>query len=193
MKKVKLVGLFLAVAACAELPVQNNARPSDWQRTLFYARQDVDAGNYFAADHVLDEYVRTHPDTREAREIAFWRAAYLVDPANPRGSLGSGIAALDAYLADSTGWYRPEAIVLRRTAIAAQRVPTVAALTTASPPVVVSISPPDTNRDTVVVISKSRDDEIATLRRQLSESKDELAKVSAELDRIKKRLANPTQ
>jgi molecular chaperone GrpE (heat shock protein) len=57
----------------------------------------------------------------------------------------------------------------------------------------VSIAPPDTSKDTVVVVSKSRDEEIALLRRQLSESKDELAKVSAELERIKKRLANPTQ
>jgi molecular chaperone GrpE (heat shock protein) len=59
--------------------------------------------------------------------------------------------------------------------------------------VVVSIAPPDTSRDTVVVVRKSRDEEIASLRRQLSESKDELAKVSAELERIKKRLANPTK
>jgi hypothetical protein len=193
MRTFKLVGLFLAIAACAELPPQNATRTSDWQTTLSYARQDVDAGNYFAADHVLDEYARTHPDTREAREIAFWRAAYLVDPANPRGSLGNGITALDAYLSDSTGWYRHEAIVLRRTAAAAQGATHAGLLTTAGSPLIVSIAPPDTSKDTVVVVSKSRDEEIALLRRQLSESKDELAKVSAELERIKKRLANPTQ
>ena len=33
-------------------------------------------------DLPYDEFVRTHPDTREAREIAFWKAAYMVDPAN---------------------------------------------------------------------------------------------------------------
>jgi molecular chaperone GrpE (heat shock protein) len=46
-------------------------------------------------------------------------------------------------------------------------------------------------KDTVVVVSKSRDEEIASLKEQLAKSKDELAKVSAELERIKKRLANP--
>jgi hypothetical protein len=193
MKMFRLAAIFLALAACAELPLNQDARNSDWQRTLFYAREDVDAGNYFAADHVLDEYVRTHPDTRQAREIAFWRAAYLVDPANPRGSLAAGIAALDSYLADSAGVYRAEAIVLRRTAAAAQGVNALGATSTPGSSVVVSISPPDTTRDTVVVASKSRDEEIASLRRQLSESKDELAKASAELDRIKKRLANPTK
>ena len=193
MKTVKLVAIFLALAACAELPLQDTNRGTDWQNALYHARRNVDAGNYFAADRVLDEYERTHPNTREAREIAFWRAAYLVDPANPAGSLAHGITALDAYLADSTGWYRAEAIVLRRTAAAAQGATNMGAITTGSTPVVVSITPPDTSRDTVVVVSKSRDEEIASLRRQLSESKDELAKVSAELDRIKKRLANPTK
>jgi molecular chaperone GrpE (heat shock protein) len=47
-------------------------------------------------------------------------------------------------------------------------------------------------RDTVVVVNKSRDEQIAALKDQLAASKAELAKVSAELDRIKKRLANPS-
>lgn len=188
MKMLRLAAILLIGAACAGLPLQNTQRTADFQSTLFYARQNVDAGNYFAADRVLDEFVRTHPDTREAREIAFWRAAYLVDPANTRGSLASGVTALDAYLADSTGWYRSEAMVLRRTAAAAQGVAAVS-----SAPVLLSIAPPDTTTDTVVVVKRSRDEEVASLRRQLAESKDELAKVSAELDRIKKRLANPAK
>ena len=44
----------------------------------------------------------------------------------------------------------------------------------------------------VVVVNKSRDEQIAALKEQLAASKAELAKVSAELDRIKKRLANPS-
>jgi molecular chaperone GrpE (heat shock protein) len=47
-------------------------------------------------------------------------------------------------------------------------------------------------KDTVVIGSKSRDEQIAALKDQLAKSKDELAKVNAELDRIKKRLANPS-
>ena len=176
----------LALGACAQLKVVNPPAQSDFQRTLYHARQDVDAGNYWAADKLLDEFVRTHPDTREAREIAFWKAAYMVDPANDRGSLGGGISALDGYLAaDSTAWYRTEATVLRRTAAVAQGV---ANNTTASPD---SASTPGAT-DTVVVVKRSRDEEIVALRDQLAKSRDELAKVKEELDRIKKRLANPS-
>ena len=187
-KAVPLALLAILVAGCAHLlPVDPQLR-SEWDRSLYHARTNVDSGNYFAATKVLDEFARTHPGTRESREIAFWKAAYLVDPANQTGSLTTGIAALDAYLADdSTGWYRNEATVLRRTAAVAQGVanrmlPTATALESA--PIVVT--------DTVVVASKSRDEQIASLRDQLAKSKEELAKVSAELERIKKRLANPS-
>jgi hypothetical protein len=182
------VVVAITAAACAELPAMDPQIHNDWQRSLYYARTNVDAGNYFAAQRILDEFARTHPGTREAREIQFWKAAYLVDPANNSGSLQDGIAALDEYLAtDSAGWYRNEAIVLRRTAAAAQGVANqtkVVAATDSTPTVVV--------RDTVIVASKSRDEQIAALRDQLAKSKDELAKVSAELERIKKRLANPS-
>ena len=180
----------LVLAGCTQLPALAPPLQTDWDRALAYAREDAAAGNYFAADRVLAEYIRTHPDTKEAKETEFWRAVYLVDPANPQGSLGSGIAALDSYLAtDSTGRYAHEATVLRRTAVAAQFV---TALQTAP----ATDSAPDSGnapRDTVVIVKRSRDEEIAALRQQLAKSKDELAKVTAELDRIKKRLANPSR
>jgi molecular chaperone GrpE (heat shock protein) len=55
-----------------------------------------------------------------------------------------------------------------------------------------SATPTEAVKDTVVVVSKSRDEEIASLKDQLAKSKDDLAKANAELDRIKKRLANPS-
>lgn len=178
---------MLALAACEHVPVMVQPVQSDWQRAMTHARQDVDAGNYFAADKILDEFVRTHPATPEAREIGFWKAAYLIDPANERGSLDAGIAALDAYLtADSAGVYREQAIVLRRTAAVAQGIasaPKSTVLDTLATPAV---------KDTVVVVSKSRDEQIAMLKDQLAKSKEDLAKANAELDRIKKRLANPS-
>ena len=180
----------LALGACAQLPLATPNVQSDWDRTLYYARKNADAGNYFAADRLIDEYVRVHPDTREAKEIAFWKAVYILDPANERGSLASGIAALDQYLAsaDSTGFYRHEAVVLRRTAAAAQGVAAVTGSGT-GPQAAIATAPA---MDTVVVVSRTREEEIAALKDQLAKTKDELAKVSAELDRIKKRLANPS-
>jgi hypothetical protein len=189
-KGFRVVIPLLVLAACAQLPAIVPPTPvqSDWDRTLNYARRDVAEGNYFAADRILDEFLRTHPGTSEAREIAFWKAAYLVDPANQRGSLTGGIAALDVYLADSSaGLYRDQATVLRRTAAVA------AGMANASPAMTATADTSATTavKDTVV-IAKSRDEQIAALKDQLAKSKDELAKVNAELDRIKKRLANPS-
>ena len=62
-------------------------------------------------------------------------------------------------------------------------------MVSSSPP---TIAPPGVVKDTVVVVSKSRGEEIAALKDQLAKSKDDLAKATAELDRIKKRLANPS-
>ena len=98
-KALPMLLLLLAATGCAQLQALNLQGPSDYERTLISARQAVDAGNYFVADKLLDEFARTHPDTPEAREIAFWKAAYKLDPANSQGSLRDGIAGLDAYLA----------------------------------------------------------------------------------------------
>src|SRR3954463_2680234 len=189
MKKVfPIAGVLLFGIGCAQqLQTLDPRLKRDWNSTLYYARQDVDSGNYFAADKLLDEFVRTHPDTRESKEISFWKAAYLVDPANQQGSLTTGISGLDGYLAANPGgWYRNEATVLRRTAAVAE------AIANATKAVATTTTTDSANttvvKDTVVVVSKSRDEQIAALRDQLAQSKAELAKVSAELDRIKKRL-----
>ena len=76
-KALPIAGLLLVGIACAQFQNLDPRLKEDWNHTLYYARLDVDSGNYFAADKLLDEFVRTHPDTRESREISFWKAAYL--------------------------------------------------------------------------------------------------------------------
>jgi hypothetical protein len=186
-KALQVLISSLALAACAHVQPIDPPLQTDWDRTLSRARRDIGAGNYYAADRILDDFVREHPGTPEAREITFWKAAYLIDPANERGSLAGGIAVLDAYLAaDSAGLYREQAAILRRMAALAQGM--------ANPPttgVEPNSAPPAVAKDTGVVASKSKDEQIALLKDQLAKSKDDLAKANAELDRIKKRLANP--
>lgn len=212
MRLLRIAAAALALSACAHLPrLEPSQIQRDWNRTLSEARQNVAAGNYFAADHVLDEFTRRYPGTRESREMAFWRAAYEIDPANGRGSFAVGIASLDRYLADdSTDWYRHEAIVLRRTAAAAEAIEampasTAAASTAATNAAAASAAAANAAAaraaaaraasgatDTVVVVSQSREEEIASLRSQLAKSNADLVKANAELERIKKRLANPS-
>lgn len=202
MRLLRIAAAALALSACAHLPrLEPSQIQRDWNRTLSEARQNVAAGNYFAADHLLDEFTLRYPGTRESREMAFWRAAYEIDPANGRGSFAVGIASLDRYLADdSTDWYRHEAIVLRRTAAAAEAIEampdSVAAANTAAARAAAAkaaaASAASGATDTVVVVSKSREEEIASLRSQLAKSNADLVKANAELERIKKRLANPS-
>ena len=93
----------------------------------------------------------------------------MIDPSNRTASMADGIRALDIYLGnDDSKEYRQEAMVLKRTAQA------VLSLRSAQTGRIVG-------RDTVYV---TREDEIAAL-------KDQLAKANAELERIKKRLADP--
>lgn len=171
MRKEAWIVVALVTVACSKPPaVVAPAPAAEFAGAIEASRQKVDAGDYPAADRILADYSLRHQGTPEAREISFWRAMYIVDPANRTASIAQGIRALDIYLAtEGTIWYRPQAEVLRRTALVIQQV------RQAQMPKLVN------GRDTVFI---SREEEVAALR-------DQLAKANAELERIKKRLANP--
>lgn len=165
---------ILGTAACA--PINRLRTPSyvtDWPIAVHRAALAADSGNYAGAERILAAYVAENPRTREARETLFWRAMFKLDPGNTTsGSLAEGLALLDKYMADTaTVAYRAEATILKRLAVTTQ----VLQAKAMTPPV----------RDTAGTKAGS-DAEVAALRA-------ELAKTSAELDRIKKRLANPNK
>ena len=136
------------------------------------ASKRVDAGDYAGADRILSEFALASKGTPESHEIAFWRALYMVDPSNKNASVAEGLRAIDIYLANpASKVYRPQAQVVKRSALLMQSLRAQQAMTKV------------VGRDTVFV---TREDEIAGL-------KDQLAKANAELDRIKKRLANPSR
>jgi hypothetical protein len=173
LRRPALVAIAFVISACAPRPkpAVAPAPATEFAAAIEAARMKVDAGDYSAADRILSDYSLKHQGTAEAREVSFWRAMYLVDPANRSASIAQGIRALDIYLAtDGAIWYRPQAEVLRRTALVIQQV------RNAQMPKQVA-----NGRDTVFI---SREEEVAALR-------DQLAKANAELERIKKRLANP--
>ncbi|MBA3646221.1 MAG: hypothetical protein H0W63_08590 [Gemmatimonadaceae bacterium] len=176
MKRAAFV-LALSLGACAHFKHSSAPSVSDeWDATLSNARLAADSGKYEAADQRLADFIASHKGSHEATEAIFWRGLYKVDPNNKSGSLSAGISNLDAYLAsDSAQWHTSVAKVLRRTAALAQslKLATTSTQTT-------TLATPPTDKDAM----KSRDEEIASLR-------DQLARVNAELERIKKRLANP--
>ncbi len=171
-----IVLLMLATLALACAPKRVPHAPALAQAyadVLRTADERVREGDYAGADRILSDFALKTRGTEEATEVAFWRALYMVDPANRRTSIPEGIRALDIYLATpGTRWYRAQAEVVRRTA---QSVLALRNATQAQPRVV--------GRDTVFV---TREEELAVLR-------DQLARANAELDRIKKRLANPSR
>jgi hypothetical protein len=165
----------LALAGCSQRRVAEAPSPiaPAFAAVLEAADSLVRDGNHVAADRVLSEFALKTQGTEESTEIAFWRALYMVDPANKRTSIAEGIRALNIYLeTPGTRWYRSQAEVLRRTAQSVQ------SLRSANPS-----QPRIVGRDTVFV---SREDEIASLR-------DQLARANAELERIRRRLANPSR
>lgn len=170
------IALFASVvlAGCSRGHAPTRPAPAKpFAEALEAAEERAQAGDHADADRILSDFAINAKGTEEATETSFWRALYMVDPANRRTSIPEGIRALDIYLSTpGTRWYRTQAEVLRRTA---QSVQALRGAAQSAPRVV--------GRDTVYV---TREEEIASLR-------DQLAKATAELERIKKRLANPNR
>ena len=170
---VSVLAVAAGVACSGPKPAAAPVPAQAYAAVLKLAEERVDSGDHSGADRILSDFALKARGTEEATEIAFWRALYMVDPANKRTSIPEGIRALDIYLATpGTRWYRAQAQVLRRTA---QSVQALRSAAQAQPRIV--------GRDTVFV---SREEEIASLR-------DQLARANAELERIRRRLANPSR
>lgn len=178
VRRIALVSLFcLGGSACrTSSPYLAAASPSaigaDLSRALAQAGQEATAGRYVAADQVLADFATRYPASAEAVESIYWRAMYKLDPANSAAAAREAGVLLDSYLAAPGTARRSEAATLRRLATAME--------TRAAPPTADSTAKINAARSA----EKSRDEELARL-------KDELTRANAELERIKRRLANP--
>ncbi len=145
---------------------------SEWAGSLTQSWQEVGAGRYGVADRLLAEFATRHAGSVEAVDAAYWRALYKLDPANPASSAHDAIALLDTYLASGQTPHRAEAHAMRRVAIALEARPKESA-----------------PASTTGTVSQPKDDKAQS--EELARLKDELAKANAELERIKRRLAQP--
>jgi len=149
-----------------------------WPNTLARTEAAAVAGRYVEAERWLTEFAARYPGTDEAQETVYWRAVLRLDPANRDGGLALSRALLDSYLrAEGALQHRTEAEVLRQLAVRLDTVGPVASPTGVQAPV--AGAPADR-----VAELKAKDAEIQKL-------KEELAKANDELERIKKRLAQP--
>jgi hypothetical protein len=163
-----------------------------WPSTLDSARAQALAGKFGAADTTLASFALQFPGTPEALETAYWRALFDMDPTNAHSSIPDAMASLDGYLADT----RPkehlaEATTLRRIATQIDALSRQVASAVAQAKDATSVAAnaraqvSDANaRVEAAKAENSNDAEVKRLR-------DSLAKVNSELERIKKRLAQP--
>ena len=177
MRRLRAAVLTFAVAASActtgraRVAEPVVAPHSEWNAWLLQASQEATAGNYAVADRLLTDYTSRYPATSDAAEAMYWRALYKLDPSNTVGAPKEAAVLLDGYLASGTTTHRAEAQTLRRVASALE-----AAKATASAGT--------TKTEMVKVDDKGQTEELTRLR-------DELGRANAELERIKRRLAQP--
>ena len=172
----------LSLSGCSALirasrtPTQPPA-PEAWARASAQAASEVGAGSYAAADRALADFAARYPHTPQALSATLHRAIYMADPSNQVATARDATALLDSTLAeplDSAS--RSDARVLRRITSALQRGAALSAGGASNASASDSSARP--------VDTKANSDEIQRLR-------NELAKANAELERIKKRVAQP--
>jgi hypothetical protein len=183
MRTVGIITAFLAVSmlsACATFSRSASDPPSPeaWGALLNTTDYLANAGRHAAADSTLSAFATRHPGTRAAEEVLFWRALYKLDPRSSAATRAEGRALLDSYLAsEKTAWYRGQANVLRHLAreiVLAEQVASQA------------------SGDTTIVITDTSAAGIAARDRVIRTQRAEIARLNAELERIKRRLAAPT-
>jgi hypothetical protein len=173
------LAIVVVLGGCAHARSQHpSPAESDWRATLAEAQQFAKNAQVASADSVLAEYIARAPESAGARDAAFWRGVFALDPADSSGGPKAAVAAFDQYLADSASRpYRVEALTLRRTA---QTMDSLASARAAEHiPKVHLVVADDSLR------ASAREQELQKALRRLQDSLD---KTTTELDRIKKRL-----
>ncbi len=169
----RVIAICVGVAACHTAPPQlaetSTTPGSEWPAALAESSREAASGRYAAADKILSDFSARYSATSESTESMFWRALYKMDPANSGKAPRDAMILLDGYLQAPQAAHRSEGTVLRRMAgqLDARATPAPFPTPTGAPQ-----------------IDKAKDDEIQRL-------KEELAKTTAELERIKRRLAAP--
>ena len=190
--------LLVLAASCGSLRAASSTPPEplQWQyeETLAQAEREALAMRFDVADRLLATFAAQHPGTHEGFEAGYWRAVFKLDGANAAASPREAANLLDEYLrTPATAQHRGSATALRRVAGALDARSSMAVSDPATP------SAPSSSTSTSQTPSRTeprtepraderrdgkRDEEIQRLR-------EELAKANAELERIRKRLAQP--
>jgi len=152
--------------------------PEAWARASSVAAAQVGAGSYSAADRMLADFAAHYPGTPQALAATVRRALYKADPSNQTSSAHEATILLDSALAtplDSAA--RADARAMRRITMSLERAAGLPSSGGGS-----SATSPD---------SGTRSDDAKSNSEEVQRLRNELAKANAELERIKKRVAQP--
>lgn len=180
MRRLLLVCAVVAMA-CVHPQLDEQTNQSRWRETLTAANVAAHQRRYEKADSLLSRFMSERWGTWQAREAAYWRAVYLLDPVNPDASAREALPLLELYLADSTVVTHTQA-ARALWALATRQDSLRLALLEAS-------APPDTVVQTQPVQSPTPREE--ELEREVARLKEQLDATTAELERIKRRLTTP--
>lgn len=155
---------FLVTAACVRRPQEPPIAVQVWPDASGDARRAVAAGAYPTADTTLARFARSYDGSEQASESLFLLALFRLDPKNTGATRRDAIRALDAYLAlPAFTPHAEEARALRRLAMHLD-----------------SLSQPAPAAAAAAVSAE-----------ELQKLRDDLKRTTDELDRIKRRLAQP--
>ena len=160
---VLLAAALMTGMACIRRPPEEPIAVRIWPDAAGDARRAVAAGAFPTADTTLARFARQYSGSPQAQESLFLLALFRLDPRNTTASPRDAVRAFDAYLATDSATHAVEARSLRRLAVR---------LDSLSQPVAAKPAEP------------ARDEEIQKLR-------DSLTRATEELERIKRRLAQP--
>lgn len=181
--RLTLLAAVLLAAACASRPIVPGSTRRAWNNALAQAEQYAAAGRFIAADSVLQRFTTEHPRSADTLSALYFRGLYHADPLNPvPDGVAEAVLLFDRYLAGVPPQpLRYEAQAVRR--LAELR---------AQPPVV--------RVDTVLVVDSGAVRAAVAREAEARERvhaeqtqllRDSLTRATAELERIRRRLARP--
>ena len=204
MVTLAALAISLTLVGCASVmhpAVSAEAAADAWPTTIATVYARVATNNFDGADSALAQFARQYPGTPAATETRYWHALLKADPANKSASLPAAMVALNAYLADT----RPREHVTEATTF--RRV--VAMLDSMNQLAASALAQVKDARATVATANAAAADANAAAKdaaanaaavavspataEEIKHLKDELAKANAELERIRKRLSQPSK
>lgn len=180
MRRLLAVSAVLGLA-CVHPRTEATPSESPWIATLTAANVAAHQQRYTEADSLLARFMSERWGSWQAREAAYWRAVYLLDPVNPHASAREALPLLELYMADST--------VVTHT----QAARALWALATRQDSLRLALLEASARPDTVIQrqpnpAPSAREQE---LDREVAKLKEQLELTTAELERIKRRLTAP--